>query len=376
MATTTYTKYEAGSLPIGLAYLLIFGFWLSAGIIEQPVSVNMIITSTLLVLVGSHKSLALLQKGKDGKRLVEADSITSDDAKKFPLIASCSLFGLGLAFKYFDKDSVNLVLSCYIGCAGLYTLVATLSPIVSMIVPSIKENEFYAKFKLPFTDAFEINFSWSDIVSTIASAIFCYFYFTTKHFMLNNIFGISFCIQGIEKISIGSYTNGAILLCGLFFYDIFWVFGTDVMVTVAKSFDGPIKLLFPRSLPEMFMANPPCSLLGLGDIVIPGLFVALLLRFDCYLAKADPKTAASVSFSKPFFTVNIISYAGGLVTTVAVMYFFEAAQPALLYLVPFTLISSALTGMISGKFNALLEYNEEELDDDNDGDGDEKKKDK
>ena len=58
------------------------------------------------------------------------------------------------------------------------------------------------------------------------------------------------------------------------------------------------------------------------------------------------------------------------------MYFFEAAQPALLYLVPFTLISSALTGMISGKFNALLEYNEEELDDDNDGDGDEKKKDK
>jgi Signal peptide peptidase len=32
------------------------------------------------------------------------------------------------------------------------------------------------------------------------------------------------------------------MLVGLFFYDIFWVFGTDVMVTVAKSFDGPIKV--------------------------------------------------------------------------------------------------------------------------------------
>ena len=50
MAITTYTKYEAGSLPIGWAYLLIFGFWLSAGIIEQPVSVNMII-----IIYGAHQ---------------------------------------------------------------------------------------------------------------------------------------------------------------------------------------------------------------------------------------------------------------------------------------------------------------------------------
>ena len=39
---------------------------------------------------------------------------------------------------------------------------------------------------------------------------------------------------------------GALLLSGLFFYDIFWVFGTPVMVSVAKSLDAPIKLLFPR----------------------------------------------------------------------------------------------------------------------------------
>ena len=53
-------------------------------------------------------------------------------------------------------------------------------------------------------------------------------------------------LQGLEKVSIGSYKIGAGLLTGLFFYDIFWVFGTDVMITVAKSFDGPIKILFPR----------------------------------------------------------------------------------------------------------------------------------
>jgi minor histocompatibility antigen H13 len=40
------------------------------------------------------------------------------------------------------------------------------------------------------------------------------------------------------------------------------------------------------------------------------------------------------SFSKPYFNVNIICYALGLCCTVGVMYFFNAAQPALLYLVP------------------------------------------
>ena len=43
-------------------------------------------------------------------------------------------------------------------------------------------------------------------------------------------------------------STGFILLGGLFFYDIFWVFGTDVMITVAKSFEAPIKLVFPQDL--------------------------------------------------------------------------------------------------------------------------------
>ena len=69
-------------------------------------------------------------------------------------------------------------------------------------------------------------------------------------------------------LSLDSFRTGMILLSGLFIYDIFWVFGTEVMVTVAKSFDAPIKVLFPRNiLAEKFQF----ALLGLGDIVIPGM---------------------------------------------------------------------------------------------------------
>lgn len=43
-------------------------------------------------------------------------------------------------------------------------------------------------------------------------------------------------------LSLDSFKTGGILLVGFFFYDIFWVFFTPVMVSVAKSFDAPIKV--------------------------------------------------------------------------------------------------------------------------------------
>lgn len=80
------------------------------------------------------------------------------------------------------------------------------------------------------------------------------------------------------------------------------------MVSVAKSFDAPIKcklllilfdyifkytfnyfrflsplfflVIFPQDLIENGIYADKYALLGLGDIVIPGIFIALLLRFD------------------------------------------------------------------------------------------------
>ncbi len=62
-----------------------------------------------------------------------------------------------------------------------------------------------------------------------------------QHWVANNLFALSFSLSGIANISLAKFTNGAILLCGLFVYDVFWVFGTEVMVSVAKSFDAPVK---------------------------------------------------------------------------------------------------------------------------------------
>ena len=57
---------------------------------------------------------------------------------------------------------------------------------------------------------------------------------------------MAFSIFGIENLALGEFKVGMILLCLLFFYDIFWVFYTPVMVSVAKNIEGPVKLMFPK----------------------------------------------------------------------------------------------------------------------------------
>ena len=83
---------------------------------------------------------------------------------------------------------------------------------------------------------------------------------------------MTFTIAGIKLLKMPNFKIIFMLLWLLFIYDIFWVFYSDVMVTVAKKFDVPIKLKFPF--------NDKFSILGLGDMVLPGILVALCLKFD------------------------------------------------------------------------------------------------
>ncbi len=199
-----------------------------------------------------------------------------------------------------------------------------------------------------------------DIIGIVMALAACAWYLLTNHWASNNLFGILFSIEGIQKVGLGSYYNGFVMLSGLFFYDIFWVFGTEVMVSVAKNFDGPIKLLFPQG------PGLPHSLLGLGDIVIPGFFLALMLQFDEHLprliATRDNKNLVRSSApTHTYFWIVYFFYIVGLTVTVIVMYYFKAAQPALLYLVPACLLSSISVAAWKGHVTLLWNYDQEQL---------------
>jgi minor histocompatibility antigen H13 len=89
------------------------------------------------------------------------------------------------------------------------------------------------------------------------------------------------------------------------------------MVTVAKSVDAPIKLMFPI---DMLATPPKFSMLGLGDIVIPGIFVALCLKFDVDRHLKNNSDVANIQ--TPYFNICFIGYILGIVSTFAVMIVF------------------------------------------------------
>jgi minor histocompatibility antigen H13 len=99
------------------------------------------------------------------------------------------------------------------------------------------------------------------------------------------------------------------------------------MVSVATGLDVPIKLEWPKSVD--FSSQAGFTILGLGDIVIPGSFITMSLRYD--LARSS-KQDWRVDFDKPYFKAGLFAYVTGLGTTIFVMHTFKAAQPALLYL--------------------------------------------
>merc|ERR1711973_199427 len=171
-------------------------------------------------------------------------------------------------------------------------------------------------------------------------------YLLKKHWLANDLLGMAFAINGVELLHLNNVVTGCILLGGLFFYDIFWVFGTDVMVTVAKSFEAPIKLVFPQDLLENGLNSSNFAMLGLGDIVIPGIFIALLLRYDVSLKRK----------SNFYFYATFLAYLAGLLMTIFVMHVYKHAQPALLYLVPACLGVPLFLGLVRGDIKTMFSY--------------------
>jgi minor histocompatibility antigen H13 len=354
--------------------------------------------AVLPIYVGSLRSV------KTDTKYKKEDVMTKKDAAMFPVIASCTLFGLFLLFKFVGKEYINLIMGAYFSLMGVLSLTTTLRSLLLLALPAkLSASPFRLRFardsaSIPAvaadgpaaanTDAVSgdakaagtmltrsgapgadiststttataaaasealINFAFDyvDMISLALAACVGVAYMLTKHWILNNLFGIAFAITGVELIAIGSFQIGCIMMLGLFFYDIFWVFGTDVMVTVARSFDAPIKVVFPKDFLEHGIFATQNTMLGLGDIVIPGILISLLVRFD---------HKRSGGKSRVYFHSTLFAYVVGMVTTFAVMHLFNAAQPALLYLVPACVCTPSLVALARGEVKQLLSYADE-----------------
>ncbi|XP_041091485.1 signal peptide peptidase-like 2A isoform X3 [Polyodon spathula] len=182
--------------------------------------------------------------------------------------------------------------------------------------------------------------------------------------ILQDVLGIAFCLNFIRVLKVSSFKICVTLLSLLLVYDVFFVFitpfftknGESIMVQVAAGPGAtgekrggniaevpaeptapyenlPIVMRVPRlSSPTQYLCGMEFSLLGYGDIIVPGLLVAYCHRFDVW----------NNNSTKIYYISCTIAYGVGMIVTLVVMVFSKMGQPALLYLVPCTLLTSAL----------------------------------
>ncbi|CAO1635638.1 unnamed protein product [Sympodiomycopsis kandeliae] len=371
-----------------------------------------------------------------------SETLTSSDAWLFPVIGSVVLFSLYCVFKFLDRKWVDRVLGTYFGVVGFFAVFKAFTSITSGIVgyqkwrtllnhkititKSLSDKELEEERKeiedrkkkdddsqeeVPkgrIRTLLSLRLSTWNIAVLFASLIPLVAFHVSHHWLASNVIALSLAVNAISLMGLDSFLTGSIMLGGLFFYDIFWVFGTEVMVSVARNFEaGPIKILFPKNVPQVvsyystleqakiqplastnstlasLTASSPVlqrllsaissaptwqmTMLGLGDIVIPGIYIALALRFDQHLylrslsaAQLNTFTRRDTSFAKPYFTATLTAYIAGLATTMAIMHIFEAAQPALLYLSPACVAAIAIQALVRGETKLVWSWTDDD----------------
>ncbi|CAF1234432.1 unnamed protein product [Adineta steineri] len=315
----------------------------------------LVLAALLCVYYGSYRSITRKNKQKDSGE--KPDVLTAKDAAMFPFIASGFLFGIYLVILLVSKEYITFVLNIYFFLIGIVALYRAIQPALGKInlpfLTKLRERQFHIKLSenqaSVTTDIMHIDFKFDlvDVAALFVCILVGVWYLLKRHWIANNIFGIAFSINAIEILHFNKIFNGCILLGGLFIYDIFWVFGTNVMITVAKSFDAPIKLIFPQDLIEngIFAANK-FAMLGLGDIVVPGAFIALLLRYDMTRKPSSTR----------YFNVSFIAYVIALLITILILQIFKHGQPALLYIVPLCVGFPLLTALIYKDWASMFAY--------------------
>lgn len=315
-----------------------------------PLVCNLLVFTLVPIYIGAMRSRKLsLVWEEDSVEVGEVTVIGSHEAMRFPFVAGTVLTGLYVAIKFLSPSLVNALISMYLLLIGAYCVKYYIS--LELIKRKIFSSpwKYSTTIKIPYfvPTPEELTINTQDIVGYLLVSPLAFLYFFTKNWIISNVFGIALSIHALENMPVGSFKIAFGLLLGLLVYDVFFVFGTDVMLTVAKNIDGPIKLLFPKTT-EGF------SMIGLGDIIMPGILITMTLRYDLLRMHKQEKQGTYRYFNSCMF-----GYAVGIIITIISMTLMEKEQPALLYLVPTTVLSVILTALASNELSQLWLYTEE-----------------
>jgi len=117
--------------------------------------------------------------------------------------------------------------------------------------------------------------------------------------------------------------------------------------------NGGMPLPMLLILPRISDYRGGLNLLGLGDIVLPGLLISLGARLDAAKLLLQPSSSPPNNIFLGYFLPLMFSYAIGLFLANLALYVTGEGQPALLYLVPFILGTTVFIGHRTNELKLL-----------------------
>ena len=356
----TITSYKPGQKQ--LCWTILFFLMMLPFFIKVHPGLQTVLYSTTCVFLGC---LGSIKFDKPGNRINDfEEKMNWTDTLSFPIYASCALLTLYFLYSVLPKELLNSLFRinfCVLGFSILFPFFQSKMDVMFPVIP----NTSYGRFKKTISGMdLDVDLSIHTFISAGIALLIVILYFFTGHWSLNNVLAIAFTVGGIQLLRIPNFKYALAMLWLLFFYDIYWVFKTDVMVTVAKSFDAPIKLSFPID-----PSFKKFSLLGLGDMVIPGICIAVILKFEIdsmITARKNSKKDETIlklkevnSWSTPMFHTTMVFYFSSIIVTLVGMHLMKHAQPALLYIVPAITLAFASVAYIYKCGKQMIEYEDD-----------------
>ncbi|CAE7705701.1 Sppl2b [Symbiodinium pilosum] len=318
------------------------------------------VLAVALVAVGAWYGVEDLRRPgtaeEDAQRQSETVSVEESAGLHFVLFGSLLLTVLYFFMKYL----IYLLLFLF-ASGAVSTTCVLLEPAFASCFPALR-----AKKACTLPDVVvnvlgvEKEQTWTEVLSELVGLVLavCFLIFRNDDdigWALQDIIAIMFLLTLQRTVRLPNLKVGTLLLICTFFFDIFWVFISpvifkkSVMIEVATGGGTgqsvPMVLKIPAldgELPGQF------KILGLGDIAIPGLLISLLLRHD--LVKRHRRCAG-------YFLAGVIGYAVGLLATFVSLYLMQHGQPALLFLVPGTLVPTCIIALRKGELKDLWAAN-------------------
>jgi len=304
-----------------------------------------LVVATSLVVAGAFLATADLRPGSPWAPKVWEEVLHIEGAHAFIycLIGS----GMLVVLFFFMKYLIYVIMAafCFGGAGCIQQMV---SAILQYSFPRLRQPAFIVA---------EEQITSADLLAVLPAAFlvigWLWFRNTEYGFIYQNTIGAGLLCMIQRQVRLPNLKVAAIVLATMFCFDVFWVFlspmffrGKSVMVEVAKGGGTQEAVPMLIRVPTVGESHGGERMLGFGDIALPGLLVSYLLRYDMLEKKG---------YRDGYFLFGVLGYLVGLIVTSYVLIRTHTAQPALLYLVPGTLLPALSLGWCRGDLRTLWE---------------------